>query len=175
MLRDKNLIPLSHQHQHALALCVRIERAFASGSMNTREWQDEITVLFDGEIRYHFESEQQVLFPAARNLPPQQAKTAPAGDPGVGLDALVDELLIEHGLIRRYVERARKYDLIATDLQMFAATLSMHVRKEERQLFEEMQRQMGPEQMEALGEALDRYFEGSGMPGASCALRKPTL
>jgi len=158
MLRDKNLIPLSHQHQHALALCVRIERAFASGGMNTREWQDEIAALFDSEIKYHFESEQQVLFPAARRLE--------------GLDALVDELLIEHGLIRRYVERARKYDLIATDLQMFAATLSMHVRKEERQLFEEMQRQLGPEQMEQLGEALDRYFEISGMPGASCALRK---
>jgi hemerythrin-like domain-containing protein len=27
MLRDKSLIPLSRQHQHALALCVRIERA----------------------------------------------------------------------------------------------------------------------------------------------------
>ena len=27
MLRDKSLIPLSHQHQRALALCVRIDRA----------------------------------------------------------------------------------------------------------------------------------------------------
>ena len=27
MLRDRNLIPLSHQHQHALALCVRLDRA----------------------------------------------------------------------------------------------------------------------------------------------------
>ena len=27
MLRDRNLIPLSHQYQHALALCVPIERA----------------------------------------------------------------------------------------------------------------------------------------------------
>ena len=27
MLRDPNLVPLSRQHQHALALCVRINRA----------------------------------------------------------------------------------------------------------------------------------------------------
>ena len=31
MLRDKNLIPLSRQHQHALALCVRIDRASPVG------------------------------------------------------------------------------------------------------------------------------------------------
>ena len=29
MLRDKNLVPLSRQHQHALALCVRINRAYS--------------------------------------------------------------------------------------------------------------------------------------------------
>ena len=31
MLRDRNLIPLSHQHQHALALCVRLDRGLKSG------------------------------------------------------------------------------------------------------------------------------------------------
>ena len=35
MLRDNNLIPLSHQHQHALALCVQIDRALAKISAGT--------------------------------------------------------------------------------------------------------------------------------------------
>ena len=32
MLRDRNLIPLSRQHQHALALCVRLDRDLKSGA-----------------------------------------------------------------------------------------------------------------------------------------------
>jgi len=39
MLRDKNLIPLSHQHQHALALCVRIERASPISADDLEAWQ----------------------------------------------------------------------------------------------------------------------------------------
>ena len=42
MLRDKNLIPLSRQHQHALALCVRIERAIQAGEIDTQAFQSEI-------------------------------------------------------------------------------------------------------------------------------------
>jgi len=42
MLRDKNLIPLSHQHQHALALCVRLDRALQAGEVDAEAWQAEI-------------------------------------------------------------------------------------------------------------------------------------
>ena len=42
MLRDKNLIPLSHQHQRALALCVRIDRAQPIPDADLLTWQAEI-------------------------------------------------------------------------------------------------------------------------------------
>jgi hypothetical protein len=38
MLRDKGLIPLSRQHQHALALCVRIERASPTMSLSRAKY-----------------------------------------------------------------------------------------------------------------------------------------
>jgi len=158
MLRDRNLVPLSHQHQHALALCVRIGKAFAEvhDAPDVHRWEAEIVRLFDQEIAFHFAAEETVLYPVA--------------DQWDELHQLVDELRIEHILLRRNVERARGGQFTVTDLQVFTAALSEHVRKEERQLFETMQRLLDPEQFRKLGSELDRYFQSSGMPGASCAI-----
>ena len=157
MRRDPALIPLSHQHQHALALCVRIERALQSGKADLSHWQDEVARLFASEIRYHFESEEKVLFPAAARQP--------------ALSALVDELLAEHKALRKYAHDAAAGKMKAKNLQAFATALSGHVRKEERILFEKLQQVLPPAELRRLGEALDHYFRTSGMPGASCGLR----
>ena len=160
MLRDRNLVPLSHQHQHALALCVRLDRALQGGTPDgpaLQAWQAEIEQLFQGEIRYHFEAEEKVLFPAARRQG--------------GLRVLVDELLAEHVRLRALAQRAATRSLDAAGLQQFAATLSAHIRKEERHLFEQCQALLPAGEMERLGAALEEHFKGSGMPGASCALR----
>ncbi|MGI9104216.1 MAG: hemerythrin domain-containing protein [Terriglobales bacterium] len=157
MLRDRNLIPLSHQHQHALALCVSIERGLRAATPDPAHWNGEIARLFDAEIRYHFEAEEKVLFPFATQVP--------------SLRNLLDELLVEHGLLRRYASRASQNGLTIPELQLFAGTLSNHVRKEERQLFEGLQQSFSAEELTRTGAALDDYFLHSGMPGASCALR----
>ena len=62
MLRDKNLIPLSHQHQRALALCVQIERSLDAGKADLSTWQPEIELHYSQEIKLHFAAEEQVLF-----------------------------------------------------------------------------------------------------------------
>jgi hemerythrin-like domain-containing protein len=156
MLRDKNLVPLSQQHQHALALCVRIGRAFADGQAtpDVHPWEQEIVKLFDDEVAFHFRAEEKLLFPAAARHEE--------------LVELVDELLIEHTLIRRSVEKARARHFTVTDLQVFTASLSEHVRKEERQLFEAMQKLLSAEEMNVVGKAMQEFFTSSGMPGASC-------
>jgi hemerythrin-like domain-containing protein len=155
MLRDKNLVPLSHQHQHALALCVRIGKAFAEGQAtpDVHPWEKEIVQQFDDEISFHFRAEEKHLFPAAAQYEE--------------LVELVDELLIEHTLIRRNVEKARARQFRVTDLQVFTASLSEHVRKEERRLFEAMQRLLSAEELDRVGKAMQDYFLSSGMPGAS--------
>ena len=137
MLRDKNLVPLSRQHQHALALCVRISRARLATPAELRAWQSEIAQHFEQEIRYHFDAEEKHLFPSACAFP--------------DLRALVDELLAEHTQLRAYFSRAADCTLDSQELRTFAETLSSHIRKEERQLFEGMQEKIGPDALAKIG------------------------
>ncbi len=157
MLRDKNLIPLSHQHQHALALCVRIERSLQAGG-KPADWWDEIARIFDTEIRYHFEAEETILFPACEKYP--------------RLKELVKRLLAEHAVLRGLFASASKKGMDRRQLEAFHRTLSAHIRTEERELFEQCQELMSQEEMNSLGAAMQRYFQSSGMPGAACDLRR---
>lgn len=141
MLRDKNLILLSRQHQHALALCVRINRASLATPAELKAWQSEIRQHFDQEIQYHFAAEEAHLFPAARRYP--------------GLAPVVDELLAEHAQLRREFGQAGAGALDLTGLRQFAETLSSHIRKEERQLFEELQKVINPEELSRIGDGIE--------------------
>jgi len=156
MLRDKNLIPLSHQHQHALALCVRLDRALAKGDADLNAWQEEIVSMYENEIRFHFEAEEKVLFPAAKDY--------------ASLRPMVKQLLSEHGKLRGFFAAAQSRRLNTTGLKAFCEILSQHIRTEERQLFEECQRQMPAEELARTGASMEEYFTKSGMPGAACAL-----
>jgi hemerythrin-like domain-containing protein len=142
MLRDKSLIPLSHQHQHALALCVRLDRALQAGEVDLEAWQAEIQQIFELEIVIHFAAEEKELFPAAERF--------------AELQTLVKELRDEHELLRGFFSRAAGRTLDQASLQAFAETLSNHIRKEERQLFEGMQERMTPGDLSAVGTALER-------------------
>jgi hemerythrin-like domain-containing protein len=140
MLRDKSLIPLSRQHQHALALCVRIERASPIPDADLGAWQMEVVQLFQNEVGTHFAAEERVLFPAARRFEE--------------LVPLVEELLAEHGALRGSFTRAAENQMSAADLTAFARLLSAHIRKEERLLFEPLQQLMHADELAALGEEL---------------------
>ncbi len=65
MLRDKNLVPLSHQHQHALALCVFMERYLDMGHRDYFTQENAIVEAFERDLEKHFEAEERILFPAA--------------------------------------------------------------------------------------------------------------
>jgi hemerythrin-like domain-containing protein len=137
MLRDPSLVPLSRQHQHALALCVRISRAELASAREVQAWQAEVEQHFALEIQHHFSAEETDVFPVAR----QYAELVP----------LVEELLAEHVRLRGYFEQARMRALDGPALRQFAEMLSAHIRKEERRLFEEMQKRMGSADLERLG------------------------
>jgi hemerythrin-like domain-containing protein len=142
MLRDKNLIPLSHQHQHALALCVRLDRALLAGEVDLEAWQAEIQQIFEQEIAMHFAAEEKELFPAAARFDEMRS--------------LVQELQAEHAVLRDFFSRAAGRTLDVASLRAFAETLSGHIRKEERQLFEGMQSRMTSDELAAAGAALER-------------------
>jgi len=155
MLRDRNLVPLSRQHQHVLALCVRLDRALQTGKMELSVWQAEIHQHFDQEISIHFAAEEKELFPVAARFSE--------------LQPLVQELLNEHTVLRELFARAAHGQLDLKTLPIFVEKLAHHIRKEERQLFEGMQRVMSAEELAAVGAALDRELERTTK---SCTLPK---
>ena len=144
MLRNKNLVPLSRQHQHALALCVRIDRALPIAESDLGAWQAEIVQHFRAEIRIHFAAEEEFVFPAARVFPE--------------LNPLVDELISDHAWLRERFAEAETQSL-AVAIGEFARRLSAHVRKEERQLFERLQQLMSAEELALMGQKLQPLLE----------------
>jgi hemerythrin-like domain-containing protein len=157
MLRNRNLIPLSHQHQHALALCVRIDRASPVSDADLAAWQAEIAQLFQGEIRVHFAAEENILFPAARRFPES--------------NPLVEELLLDHFMLRESFAQAEARTMSASDISAFAQCMSRHIRKEERQLFERMQELMNQEELALLGQSLEQALKDAAQ---ACVLPSET-
>lgn len=153
MLRDKNLIPLSRQHQHALALCVRLDRASPVGDGGLAAWQAEIAQHFQTEISVHFTAEERVVFPAAQRFPE--------------LIPLVKDLFSDHAELRESFARAEARKMSPTDLPTFAEHMSAHIRKEERQLFERMQELMSPDELALLGQDLESALKDATQ---ACAL-----
>jgi hemerythrin-like domain-containing protein len=141
MLRDKNLVLLSHQHQHALALCVRMDRAFQSGDVDLETWQSELEQQFASEVEFHLAAEEKIVFPVAARFP--------------GLHSLVKGLVAEHAMLREFFARAVARTLDATSLESYAEMLVAHIRKEERELFETMQSLMSPQELADVGAALE--------------------
>jgi hemerythrin-like domain-containing protein len=157
MLRDKNLIPLSHQHQRALALCVRIDRAQPIPVADLDAWQSELEQHFEQEFEIHFSAEEQALFPAALQFP----KLIP----------LVEELIADHAALRESFSQAKARSMSGKTLPAFAQHLSAHIRKEERQLFERLQQLMSPEELTTLGEQLEAGLKDTAQ---SCILPSQT-
>jgi hemerythrin-like domain-containing protein len=164
MLRDPNLVPLSRQHQHALALCVRLDRAMRAGDVDLEAWQAEIRQQFESEIGIHFAAEEKELFPAAARFPE--------------MELLVAELLAEHVLLRDYFARAAGRSLDRQSLKTLGEKLAGHIRKEERQLFEDMQRVMSSQELAAFGIVLDEALKNASqactLPNEATRLRSKT-
>jgi hemerythrin-like domain-containing protein len=158
MLRDVSLVPLSRQHQHALALCVRIERVLQKNLVDLEAWQLEVEHQYEQEIGFHFAAEENVLFPVARRFPE--------------LVSLVDELSDEHIRLREHFSRAKERGLDRAELAAFATLLSSHIRKEERQLFEGLQELTKADELRKIGAALGREL---AVGNRACILPKPPL
>jgi hemerythrin-like domain-containing protein len=142
VLRNKSLIPLSHQHQRSLALCVRLSRVIQAGEVDLAAWQAEIGQLFEQEIAIHFAAEELEVFPRAARFPE--------------IRDLIEELQAEHGSLRQLFSQATAGSLDRSGLGELAEKLPAHIRKEERQLFEVMQQRMSAEELGALGSGLSR-------------------
>jgi hemerythrin-like domain-containing protein len=139
MLRDASLIPLSRQHQHGLALCVLTRRSLAADSST-----ENVAVLarraidrYELELANHFEIEEQVLFPLCGAMP------------------MVTELIADHRTLESFIAQLRTEPSAAL-LERFCELLSRHIRREENELFEQIQRTLPRDVIEEAGREIDR-------------------
>jgi hemerythrin-like domain-containing protein len=139
MLRDPSLIPLSHQHHNGLALCVLTRRSLAADRSpeNVARLARRVIDRFEIELVNHFEIEEQVLFPLCGSMP------------------LVAELVAEHRELEGLVAQLRDGPSESL-LEQFCALLSTHIRREENELFEQIQRTLSREILDQAGTEIDR-------------------
>ena len=138
MLRDRSLIPLSQQHHNALSLCVLTERSLRqdTSAANVAKLARKAVDRYELELANHFEIEEGILFPAVENHP------------------LVPGLIVEHRRLEALVGRLRAEPSAALLLE-FTALLRTHIRREENELFGDIQRLLPRERLDSLGKVID--------------------
>ena len=126
MKRHSSLIPLSHDHHHALSEARRLRRAAEGDVAARRAAVGRFLRFFSEETVRHFREEEERLFPALVDAP----------DPA---EELVVQALLDHQRLRALVARLDG-DLAAGDagaelMRELAERLENHIRLEERRLF----------------------------------------
>jgi hemerythrin-like domain-containing protein len=128
--RHPALQELSRDHQHALAVALKLRRAEPGAAAALREF-------LAGEGYEHFALEERVLLPAF----------VPYGDVD---DPRIVRMLLDHVRLRA-AGQSDDIDLAAT-----GALLERHVRLEEREIFPWIEAAMPEEALVRLGQALAR-------------------
>jgi hemerythrin-like domain-containing protein len=142
MLRDPALIPLSQQHHNGLALCVLTERALQSdrSDASVNRLARRAIDRYEIELTNHFGIEEQLLFPLIeRELGPM---------------AMVHELIADHRALEAMVDRMRAAPS-ADLLESFCDLLRRHIRREENELFQDIQQRLPREMLTSAGKEID--------------------
>ena len=152
MKRHSSLIPLSHDHHHALSEARRLRRAAEGDTAARRAAVAGFLRFFSEETVRHFREEEERLFPALVD----------AADPA---EELLGQALLDHQRLYALVGRLDR-DLTTGEasaelMRELADRLESHVRFEERRLFPLME--------EVVPEALDRLDLAAGREGGAGA------
>jgi quercetin dioxygenase-like cupin family protein/hemerythrin-like domain-containing protein len=126
MKRHRALIPLSHDHHHALVQARRLRRAAETDPAERREAAAAFLGFFARDTRTHFREEEERFFPLLVG----------AGEPVI---ALLARALLEHQRLHALAASLEAGlaagDAPAATMRELAGTLEEHVRFEERTLF----------------------------------------
>jgi mannose-6-phosphate isomerase-like protein (cupin superfamily) len=123
--RHPALVPLSHDHHHALVHARRLQEEGMPAA-------HEFLRFFAGETTRHFREEEELVFPLLYADEPESLRV----------------VLLQHQQLRALVRRLRDGEDVAGQV---GALLEAHIRLEERDLFELIQRVVPEEQLAAIG------------------------
>ena len=141
MTRHPALRPLSDEHHRELVHAQTLLQAAELESQERVAAAHTYVASFFAETVGHFRREEEELFP----LYVRHA----------GSTAMLERILLEHmqlhGLVRALRAEAAAGDVAPETLRALGNLLDHHVRVEERELFEEIQRVVPSKELEALG------------------------
>jgi hypothetical protein len=135
MKRHPGLIRLSKEHHDGLILAqiLKKDAPVYKGMPSSPEGKREYTLhFFKTELIKHFEVEERILIPEIK-------------DHNNKIDKLCDKVLDQHKKLNSYIEKLLEDDAYEEILNQFGILLESHIRMEERELFEEIQKQFDDE------------------------------
>lgn len=146
--RHNALIPLTHDHHHALAQTRRLTEAGAQNDSNVlRRCADDFVNFYLGRARHHFHEEEELFF-------------APLVDHEV-VGSLIARAVADHLRLHAMVRTLRRQlstgELDGSGLSAIAELLEAHVRFEEQDLFPMIEDGLSESELLDLATAGRRY------------------
>lgn len=146
MKRHPALYTLSHDHHQGLILAQQLKKGAPQykGMPSTLEDKKEYTLSFyKTELVKHFQDEENILFPAVENK-------------NVEVDKLIAEIISEHRKIEALVSELEKTNNLEAVLDELGKLLEKHIRKEERELFVEIEKVLPDEELITISEKISK-------------------
>lgn len=145
--RDPALLPLSHDHHHALVIAMLLRRASDENAAGTRH---AFLDFWKSDCSDHFRVEEEELYPAFAA--------------GQGADnPLLLKALDDHAQIRAIAASFETNEQAGgEELNRLGEILASHVRLEEREIFPLIEQELPADELAALGERIGTQRQPSG-------------
>lgn len=144
MKRHPALHTLSHDHHQGLILAQQLKKGAPQykGMPSTLESKKEYTQQFyKSELVQHFKDEEEILFPFVKGKDENVKK-------------LITEIISEHRKMESLIYQLEKADQLENVLDELGWLLEKHIRKEERELFVEIEKNLSEAEFSDLSEKL---------------------
>ncbi len=149
--RHPGLVPLSHDHHHALALALRCRKQALgqikpTGMEGLRLRANEFHTLYAAELSSHFEAEEKILFPQMSLHVPES-------------EQLIGDLLRDHETVRLASAKLEATADLGKAIFDLGDLLERHIRREERELFPLFEQHAEIIGADEIAERLANFFE----------------
>ena len=145
MKRHPALHTLSHDHHQSLILAQQLKKGAPQykGMPSTLEDKKEYTLSFyKTELVKHFQDEEIILFPTVKNK-------------NAEIDKLIEEIISEHRKMEKLVKELVETTHLENILDELGILLEKHIRKEERELFVEIEKVLIDDELKSISGKLN--------------------
>jgi len=142
MKRHPSLYTLSHDHHQGLILAQQLKKGapqYKGMPSTLKDKKDYIISFYNTELVKHFQDEEEILFPAVKNKNDY-------------LDKKIAEIISEHRKMETLIRDLEKTDQLENVLDEFGQLLEKHIRKEERELFIEIEKILSDDELRIISE-----------------------